>query len=221
MQERLKEKKKKKKVVEPPEKFEFSADKIEAMKTLAQQIAKSISKKEEPKKTAVQLEIEEERFKKLEEKEKLKTLTPIELREWNRKKLVKSNDDVNKIDDLDTNVSFSKALEVTEKTAHLYNKVKNKKEIEKEVESYSKIVQEIAKNKQKAKNHNTIVDKSGKVDGEVIEGVIKKEIKKSSSKKSERQNNLSQDDYVLNKLFNKKGVLENFSFFVLYISVYF
>lgn len=202
MQERLKPKKKK---PAPTEKIEFSADKIQAMKNLAQQIAKSIA----PKKTATQIEIEEERMKKLEEKEKLKTLTPMELRELNRKRLEKTDESsVNKLDDFDTDVSFSKALEVTEKTAQLYSETKQKKDVEKEVEQYSKLVQEVAKKKPK-KSDKT----GGKVDGEVVEGVVKKEIKKHREKESSRKSlNQTQDDYVLNKLFNKKGICV-FSFF--------
>lgn len=210
MQEHLKKKCKKQKIAQT-EKIEFSEDKIQAMKNLAQQIAKSITPntvKEEQKKSSIQIEIEEERLRKLEDKEILKTLTPVELRELNRKKLEKTdNDDINKLDDVDTNVSFSKALEVTEKTAQLYNKVKNKKDVEKGVEQYSKLVQEVAKNKPKkkdVKNVHTIKDTSDKVDGEIVEGVIKKEIKKHLNQENSKKS-LSQDDYVLSKLFNKKG----------------
>lgn len=208
MQERLKEKGKKTKVA-PTEKIEFSQDKIQAMKNLAQQIAKSIAPsttvKDESTKTSVQIELEEDRMKKLEEKEKLKTLTPMELRELNRKRLEKSDDDdVNKLDDFDTNVSFSKALEVTEKTAELYNKVKKRKEVEKEVEQYSNLVQEIANTGKKTDKKSTVVDTSGKVDGEIVEGVVKKVIKRHKEKEDSKKS-LSQDDYVLNKLFNKKG----------------
>lgn len=190
----------------PTDKIEFSQDKIQAMKNLAQQIAKSIAptaaEKQSPTKTIEQIEIEEERMKKLQEKEQLKTLSPIQLRELNRKKLENvTESDVNKIDDLDTNVSFSKALEVTEKTAQLYSKVKTKNSTEKAVEQYSKLVQEVTK---RDKRKQKVIDTSGKVDGEFIEGVVKQEIKKHKEKECDKKN-LSQDDYVLNKLFSKKG----------------
>lgn len=188
------------------DKIEFSQDKIQAMKNLAQQIAKSIAptivENKSITKTTDQIEIEGERLKKLQEKEKLKTLSPMELRELNRKKLEKVDDsDINKIDDLDTDVSFSKALEITEKTAQLYSKVKIKNSADKEVEQYSKLVQEVSKSD---KTKQKIMDTNGKVDGEIVEGVVKQEIKKHRDKKSEKKI-LSQDDYVLNKLFSKKG----------------
>lgn len=210
MQERMKEARKKKK--SEPKEVLFSEDKIQAMKSLAQQIAKSIAAKNTEEKTveksSFQIEVEEERQRKLAEKETLKTLTPVELRELNRKKMEKvDDDDVNKIDDFDTNVSFSKALEVTEKTAQLYTKVKKKRTADKEAEEYSKLVEQVAiKKKEKSRKEKTkegAVDRSGKVDGEVVEGLLKREVKRHKEK--EKNKECTQDDYVLSKLFNKKG----------------
>lgn len=221
MEEKMKEKeinkpKKKKKL--PAEDFQFSEDKIQAMKNLAQQISKSLSaskkteEEEQPvKKTSYQLELEEERRKKLEETEFLKTLTPTELRDYNRKKLNQKDDsDINKIDDHDTNVDFSKALEITEKTAEIYHKFAAKEADESEAaQKYSSLINQVAKKeddrgKRKKRKKDKKVDKSGKVDGEVVEGLVKREVKKNKEKKSV-ENNVSQDDYVLEKLFNKKG----------------
>lgn len=212
MQERLKQKTSRKKKALTAEKIEFSEDKIQAMKNLAQQIAKTIAPVQAEEKlvakSSVQVEIDEERKRKLEEKEQLKTLTPVELRELNRKKLEKVDDgDTNKIDDLNTNVSFSKALEVTEETAQLYHKAKKKKkDVAEEIERYTKIVEKVAIEGKirKNKHKNKIVDTSSKIDGEVVEGVVKKEINKQKDKESTKRN-LTQDDYVLNKLFSKKG----------------
>lgn len=220
MEEKIKEKEKhkpKKKKKPPAEDFQFSEDKIQAMKNLAQQIAKSLSgskKTEEPvKKTSFQLELEEERRKKLEEKEFLKTLTPTELRDYNRQKLNQKDDsDINKIDDHDTNVDFSKALEITEKTAEIYHEfAANKADESEAAQKYSSLINQVAKKKEddrgkrRKRKENKKVDKSGRVDGEVVEGLVKREVKRNKEKKNLSSENVSQDDYVLEKLFNKKG----------------
>lgn len=205
---------------------QFSEDKIQAMKSLAQQIAKSMSavnsiQKNQPvKKTSYQIDLECERQQKLEERERLKALDPMELRLLNRKKSEKHDDsNINKIDDLDTNASFSKALEITEKTATLYHKINSTKSSGKEVLEYTSLLNEVAtgssdekcdtehkskKRKVKAKEECSVkVDNSGVIDGEVVEGLLKKEIKKHKLKTT--QKHTSQDDYVLEKLFSKKG----------------
>ncbi|KAJ8971308.1 hypothetical protein NQ314_000786 [Rhamnusium bicolor] len=95
------------------------------MKNLAQQIAKTLShKKEDPAipKTSYQLELEEERQRKLKDKQELKKLTPQELLIYNKEKAKHvKNDTINKIDGCETNASFSKALEYSEKTAKLHH----------------------------------------------------------------------------------------------------
>lgn len=224
MEENMKEKaknrpKRQKKL--PTEEFQFSEDKIQAMKNLAQQIAKSMSTSKKPegeknpvKKSLYQLELEEERRKKLEEKELLKALTPTELRNYNRKRLDQKDDgDTNKIDDCETNVDFSKALEVTEKTAEIYHKVAENKADENEAaQKYGCLINEVAtkkaedRSKRRKRKEDRKVDKSGKVDGEVVEGLVKREVKKNREKRNASSDtNVGHDHYVLEKLFSKKG----------------
>lgn len=238
MQERIdgKKSKRRKPKISKSEDTLFSEDKIQAMKNLAQQISKSLTSSKpstEVKpvhKSSYQLELEEERQRKLKEKERLKKLTPLELRELNRKKLQSGGeDDNNKIDDFDTNASFSKALEISEKTAELYHHLQKKRGTGKEVEEYTAIVSDVRcdvpksdeinfesvcggetskKVKHKDRDKSTVY-KSGTIDGEIVEGVVKSEVKKNKHKKSLKQSK-SQDEYVLEKLFNKKGLCLNF-----------
>lgn len=207
--------------------MQFSEDKIQAMKTLAQQIAKSMSaanpvpNNKPAKKTSYQTELERERQQKLKEREHLKVLDPMKLRLLNRKKLEKHDDsNINKIDGLNTGASFSKALDITEKTAALYHDLNSNKNSGKEVLEYTSLLNEVTmssadekcddketskKQRIKLKYQSRMkVDNSEVVDGEVVEGLIKKEVKKDSHFKTS-QKRPSQDDYVLEKLFNKKG----------------
>lgn len=165
---------------ESSETITFSEDKIQAMKSLAAQIAKNMSQqkkenKEEPK---------EERP------------TPSELLAINRMKLVTKPEPIaNKIDDKITNDSFADALAVAEKTYGEYKKIKRVLE-EKEEPEPKKV-------KVKHKN-DTKIDVSGQIDGEKVEGLVKREIKKKE--KVGKAVDKSQDTYVLEKLFARKGV---------------
>ncbi|CAH0551599.1 unnamed protein product [Brassicogethes aeneus] len=228
IQNETKTKRNKKKSMEvPTEDLKFTDDKIQAMKDLAKKISAGMTgKKEEVKKTGYQKELDEERQKKLKEKAELKKLTPMELIIYNRKKAEqKQQEALNKIDDLDTNASFSKALEFSEKTSKLYHDLTLKKikeidvknnEEEKKAEKPEKIKRKRSesedeenprkkhKKKSKDKSKNVIVDTSRKVDGEEIEGLVKSEITKK--KKKEMEKSRKEDNFVLEKLFSKKGV---------------
>ncbi|KAF5301146.1 hypothetical protein FQR65_LT08976 [Abscondita terminalis] len=225
LQERINNKKnskKNKQKVRSTEDYQFSDEKIQAMKDLAQQIAKSISQctkneTEPPKKKSYQLELEEERIQRIQEKESLKTLTPAELRMLNRKKLEQIEDNENKIDGCSTSITFSNALEISEKTSKLYNDVRENKITD--IDGTTRYKNLISKNiiekssidtshKQKRKKKNDVkVDTSGIVDGEVVEGLLRSEINKRKDKESKQVNhNDGQNDYVLEKLFSKKGV---------------
>ncbi|CAG9764816.1 unnamed protein product [Ceutorhynchus assimilis] len=200
---RLKKEKKKKDIVVTEEKVEFSADKIQAMKNLAQQIARNISKSNEtvlPKKEAYQLQLEEERKKKLEEKQKLKQLTPQELFEYNRWKAAQREEEtINKMDDKVSNVSFEEALEKSSKTAELYHKLTNK-DIKSLIPGPS-----TSNNDQKSRKRKkgASIDTSGKIDGEQVEGLLKRETKKL---KYDETSNENRDNFILEHLFSKKGV---------------
>ncbi|KAF5302011.1 hypothetical protein FQA39_LY10481 [Lamprigera yunnana] len=209
LQERIHSKKQEKKEHSSKEKHQFSDDKVKEMKNLAQQIAKNIGHKNEApvvRKTSYQLELEEERNKKLQERETLKKLTPLELRNLNRRKLEEQKkDDGNEIDNFDANISFSNALKISEKTAKLYNDIKDNKISDKEgTNKYCKIIgrnkHSISKEKHKADGK---IDTSGVVDGERVEGLLKREVKKHTKYTKHNDN---QDDFILEKLFSKKGV---------------
>lgn len=197
MQEQIKEKKEKKK-----SNSQFTEDKIQAMKDLAQQISKSLSNQ-----TRDQKVLEKERRKKLEEKKKLKDLTAPELLLLNREKAKNKNDIAgNTVDDCMTNVSFSRALEYTEKAAVSYHKIKAKAKVTDEAEPT-----DILKKKKRKKDKDifkSIVDNSGAIDGEKVEGLVKTEVKKIRKKyeKAEMTKVGNQDHYVLEKLFSSKGV---------------
>lgn len=182
----------------------FSEDKIQAMKLLAQKIAKGIGKPEKPK-TALEIELEAERKRRLGEKAFLKTLSPAELREYNRKKLEAGEDEeVNRLDDCETAVSFSKALEISEKTAEIYHNVKAKGAAEKEVTSLDSV--EEGKRERSKTVRCGKVDLSGQIDGERIEGLVKREVKKTKEERLDKsKGSQKQDDYVLGKLFAKSG----------------
>lgn len=160
----------------------FSEDKIQAMKTLAQQISKKLSSSQQPARKTNEIETHEPRP------------TPVELLAINRKKLEpKIEDIVNKIDDQNTEGSFAFALTEAEKCSKVYH---NKKPLEREK------LREVPLLK-KQKNKRVKIDVSGQIDGEKVEGLIKREVKKKD--KVEKKSDKSQDQYVLEKLFSRKG----------------
>lgn len=208
----------------------FSDDKIQAMKNLAQQISKSLSRKE-VKKTSLQRDLEEERQLKLKQKAELKQLTPEALLLYNKERANAQEDvSVNKIDDSEAKVGFSEALEYAEKTAKLHHVLNLKKgEIhEKVIKTAKKIHKTVTKEssenpidkykqpscsnsktepkvkKREKQSHKTKIDDSGTIDGEHINGLVKTEMKKYKEDKN-KSNNSNQDDFVLGKLFQKKG----------------
>ncbi|GJQ84413.1 hypothetical protein Trydic_g3886 [Trypoxylus dichotomus] len=223
MQERLKEKKaertKKKEEAKASAKINFSQAKIDEMKRLAQEISKNIGStnsgtvKNAHTKTSLESELEEAKEEKRKEREFMKTLTPHELLEYNKQKLLEKDDStINKVDDLETEASFSKALEVSEKASGLYHKTKEDRlDVDKAVEKYSSLTHGIKKKESKFKDKKhreaTVdeIDSTTSVDGEKIEFLVKKQV---NPRKDFRQKTVSQrqDQYVLEKLFSKKGV---------------
>ncbi|XP_050504350.1 DNA excision repair protein ERCC-6-like [Diabrotica virgifera virgifera] len=208
IQDRLKESKKQKKRKETPKDAEscFTEDKIQQMKNLAQQIAKSLNKKP----TVMQMELEAERAEKQEKREEMKTLEVGELHKYNKEKeKQEENTTINKIDDRDAIVSFSDALQYSEKTAQLHNKLKQTKELttiaEEARTAKLKITKEPDKFIDKFKKKDKSVNKSGRVDGQHVEGLVKVEIKKKKKSK-ESVESAEPDDFILGKLFQKKGV---------------
>lgn len=216
IQEKLLEKKKKKKQNVNQGEIVFSEDKIEKMKLLAQQLAKNITKdKPECSKTSCQKEFEEERLERLKRKEELKKFSPQQLLELNREKAkMKPEDNINKVDDRDISCSFSKALDIAETKAELYNKImegkldvkvleeklKKEKKIE---EEEMKVKNKKSKDKKKNRKNKVIIDESGKVDGEKVEGLVKAEKKKLRADDSNQD--AAKDDFILGKLFSSKG----------------
>lgn len=191
------------------------------MKNMAAQIAKSMSQTQ--KKTSVQLELEEERQKKLKEKAELKKLTPQALFHYNKDRAKAQEDtSINKIDDSEAKVGFSEALEYSEKTAKLHHAlVLGKKEPDKIAKKVDDIRNKVVKRdnrdplekykmqsstteQKKKKKEKIIVDRSGTIDGEEVNGLVRTEMKKIKKKKNE-VNSEAQDDFVLGKLFEKKG----------------
>lgn len=233
MEERLKEKqeqkKKKKDNSKSKHSINFSNDKIEQMRKLAQEISKNIEKnKTEPlKKSTVQLEMEEEKEKKEAERKYMKTLTPSELLEYNKKKLLPVDDSmINKIDFIETGASFSKALEVSEKASDIYHKVKEEKlNLDKGVRKYDSLTKPIKKKECKIKEVKRCEHKSKHktVDGEEIEFLVKKQLH-TKNKESVRNvtTNESQDQYVLEKLFSKKGTfITSVALILLLLTIYY
>lgn len=207
--------------------IQFTEDKIQAMKNLAAQIAKSMSQTQ--KKTSIQLELEEERKKKIEDRKELKKLTPQGLLHYNHDKAKTFEDtSINKIDDSEAKVEFSEALEYSKRTAILHQalvsgkikepvKIKKKadellKKVTKEddrdpLEKYKKKYGERNDEKRKKKKRDkrkTEVDHSGIVDGEEVEGLVKTETKKIRGDKKQDCSE-AQDNFVLGRLFQKKG----------------
>lgn len=214
--------------------IQFSDDKILAMKNLAAQIAKSLSQNQN--KTAMQLELDEDRQRKLSEKKELKMLTPQALFHYNKDKaLIREDTSINKIDDSEAKVGFSEALDYSEKTSKLHYALvscKNKEpaKIVKKVDVIrKKVVKENSrdplekykkesgisnyaqqKNKKRKKDkEKIIIDHSGTLDGEEVDGLVKTETKKARKEKNQQLTE-NQDDFVLGKLFHKKGKKSNF-----------
>ncbi|XP_076268276.1 DNA excision repair protein ERCC-6-like isoform X1 [Rhynchophorus ferrugineus] len=216
IQEKIKEKKPRKRkpksgeAEDADQAVQFSQDKIEQMKALAQRIARNMSGesdkgKGEVKKTYVQIELEKERQEKLKEKQKLKSLSAPELIEYNRLKArPKIEEESNKLDDNTTNISFDKALEHSSKTASLYHhKLQNKIPPVNCSSSSGQIKEEITETQQTCnkRKHKESVDTSGRIDGEDVEGLVKREKKKLKTEKS-----VTNDNFILEHLFSKKGV---------------
>lgn len=204
----------------------FSTEKLEAMKNLAQQIAKSIGDKP---KSQFQKELEEERKEKLESRSKLKSLTPVELRELNRKKAqCKEEDDSNKYDDVQTKYGFDEALSVASRTADVYNRLKNSNlasassggnsisssskcqdsadhKESKHIRREAKKSHKHKRQSRRAKREKNEVDDTGMIDGEHVEGLVKAEVKKKKNKDNDVNRTETQDNYVLETLLSKKG----------------
>ncbi|KAI4466926.1 snf2/rad54 family member [Holotrichia oblita] len=189
------------------------------MKKLAQEISKRIAetKPETPKivkKSSFDVVLEEEKEARKREREYMKTLTPQELMEYNREKLLTKDDSmINKVDDIETEASFSKALEISQETSGIYHKIKDDRlDVDKAVEKYDCLTKPIKKKDIKSKNRRNKdknrdkIDDPHLVDGEKVEFLVKKEI---NSKKGPDKETLSQkqDQYVLEQLFSRKSTL--------------
>ncbi|XP_066151496.1 DNA excision repair protein ERCC-6-like [Euwallacea fornicatus] len=198
LQEKIKEKSKSSEV-------EFSEDKIKAMKELAQRISKSIAAAQ-PQKDPYREELEEERMAKLKERQKLKTLSPQQIIKYNKLKVANCEDDSsNKLDGQETRASFAEALDRGSNTAILYRKMISKEIKQKDIKILKRKLHSVPEtNNKSAKLAKTShhVDTSGLVDGEEVEGLVKREVRKPSSLKSGN----TQDNYILEHLFSKKGV---------------
>lgn len=187
----------------------FTEDKIKKMKQLAQQISKNIVTKTT---TDVSQPADNSKLKK---KAELKKLTPVELLALNRKKMLppKVEPIVNKIDDTETNASFDAVLQLV--ATKIKDTPQDKQEekvetIEKVDDTHMELDKDRKKHSRKKKTKDKIkVDNSGKIDGEKVIGLVKVEMKKKE--KNEAQTSAKQDDYVLEKLFSKKG---NFLIFI-------
>lgn len=203
MEKRLKEKKKPKASKNTSE-IQFSDDKLRMMKELAAKISKSLTSAPKVEKTLEQLDLEEEQNERRIQKQELKKLTAPELHLLNREKSKpKFDDPANKVDEIETAVSFDKALEITEKTAKLYQEVKHhRNKADEIVHQYSKLTETIEKSKRKKSKQNLDTD----LIHQPIEGVVKSEIKKIKLHKKVLKPTEKQDQYVLDKLFSKKGI---------------
>lgn len=220
MQKKLDERKKKKK---KNHEVVFSEDKIRQMRNLAQQISKNLIKDTEPEtksKNTMELELKIEKIEKRNEREYLKTLTPTQLRDYNKQRLNRNEDDsINEIDGYKTDITFAKALDLSEETSKLHNDLQHKKDVLNNLNNINTEKLGSFVNHKKGKSTCEIsVDNTGRIDGETIAGLIKTEIKKTKTKKNRKNNEAksitteTQDDYVLNKLFSKNG-----SFFFFYL----
>lgn len=217
IQERLL-KKRKKEPLDMSNKIVFSEDKKEKMQLLAQQLAKNITKLE-GNRTSYEKHLEEERSERLKKKKELQDFSAPELLELNRKKGEATVDDnTNKIDGSETSCSFSKALDIAETKAELLHKLidgkldikvledklnREKKEREKNASVIKKQKNEV-EGRKKGEKKKLIIDESGKIDGETVEGLVK--VEKKKLKRNDANRDIKEDDFILSKLFNKKGV---------------
>lgn len=217
IQERLL-KKRKKEPLDMSNKIVFSEDKKEKMQLLAQQLAKNITKLE-GNRTSYEKHLEEERSERLKKKKELQDFSAPELLELNRKKGEATVDDnTNKIDGSETSCSFSKALDIAETKAELLHKLidgkldikvledklnREKKEREKNASVIKKQKNEV-EGRKKGEKKKLIIDESGKIDGETVEGLVK--VEKKKLKRNDANQDIKEDDFILSKLFNKKGV---------------
>lgn len=196
------------------------------MHKLAQKIAKNFTSNSVSKETksVIKIEMEIEKKEKLSEKQYMKTLTPVELRNYNKRKLEKTEDDtVNKIDDIKTTITFSKALELSGETAKLHTDLQKNKDVFNVLMKLNAEKEGDHKRKDKTKEHSTkkhrgkekvVTDNSGLVEGKKIENLLKVESRKQLKIKGGNHNESeSQDEYILNKLYSKKG---NFYFLVIF-----
>lgn len=209
-EKRAKKAEKAKKKKEQKHTVVFSQDKIQQMRDLAQKISKNLtqnSEAERPSKSVIQLEMEVEKVEKKGEREYLKTLTPTQLREYNRKKCLENGDDesINEIDGYKTDIPFAQALDLSEKTAELHVDLQNKRDVYNNLNKLNSEKMGSYKSCENGVQTKLVIDISGKIDGETINGLVKSEMKKTKVKKRKDNHVETQDEYVLNKLFSKKG----------------
>ncbi|CAH1165805.1 unnamed protein product [Phyllotreta striolata] len=211
IQEKLKRKSKPKRPEASP-KRRFTDEKLLEMKHMAHRIAKSLSKP--PPESADRLELEREKRRRREETDEAKRLEVAELRRYNREKAgIVEDVHANKIDDRDALVGFSEALEYAETTARLHHELKtNNKDLDEIADEVNTAKETVSKEPEKLikKFKKRKIDLTGKIDGEKIEGLVKTETKKTKNAEKDKNNasNKSggEDDFILGKLFNKKGV---------------
>lgn len=202
-----------------PQDVNFSDDKIKQMRLLAQQLAKSIGKEnktddvqKKKRKIGHELEDEIEKTRKQNERNCMKKLTPQQLLQYNRQKQCNFEDkSINQIDGFEADVSFSKAMKITETTSQIYHKMKSNKldydVAQKRYDSVTGVVDlnETSPPKKRKVEEKVTVDTSGTIDGQKIDGLLKREKKKVDKRRKHNSGNARQDDYVLEKLFAKKG----------------
>ncbi|XP_060531636.1 LOW QUALITY PROTEIN: DNA excision repair protein ERCC-6-like [Cylas formicarius] len=164
----------------------FTEERVEAMKALARQIAKGITANPEPHTQKA------ERLCYLTEKQRLRELTPPELVKYNR---LNFNERKGDADELVAGCSFEKALEASAKTSLNQKIAKEERKRRKRLKKAS--VGPEAKRKK-------TVDTSGKIDGVDVTGLVKREVPKRE--KRSKTGMKSQDSYILEHLFSKKGV---------------
>ena len=202
-----------------PRDVNFSDDKIKQMKLLAQQLAKKFGKgnktddvQRKKRKVGHEVEDEIEKTRKQNERDHMKKLTPQQLLEHNRQKDCNFEDkSINRIDGFETDVSFSKAMKITETTSDIYHEMKaNTLDYDAARNKYDSVTGIVDLNesnlvKKRKVEEKVTVDTSGTIDGQKIEGLLKREKKKFKKGQKHNNSNAQQDDYVLEKLFAKKG----------------
>lgn len=206
---------------------EITKKKMEQMKKLAKEISAKIGSescfKEKKWKTCTEVSLEEE--KKMKEKAKLlvKKMNPIELREYNRKKTSKKCcEEGNKIDDLETCVSFGSALELSGATAKFYNKIKNggmmqeKKKSMKNVElTGRKLTKENLMENESVGHISIDLINNNSQEEESVENILKEElsIKEKSTEEESKENlskeTLSEKEIAEGNLIDKYSMQEN------------